>query len=49
MEMTEYKWDKAIIDTDFALKMNNLRGCNAIVEYLSAFVEKLYIHEYVYE
>src|SRR5690554_8058072 len=49
MEMTEYKWDKAIIDTDFALKMNNLRDCNAIVEYLSAFVEKLYIHEYVYE
>ena len=49
METTKYKWDKAIIDTDFALKMNNLRDCNAIVEYLSAFVEKLYIHEYVYE
>ena len=38
MEMTDYKWDKAIIDTDFAFKMNNLRDCNAIVEYLSVFV-----------
>lgn len=49
MVMIEYKWDKAMLDTDFAIKMNHLNEIDAIVEYLSALVGKIYIHEYVYE
>lgn len=49
MEMTDFKWDSAIIDTDFTFKMNNIRDVNAIEEYVPLFVGKLYIHEYVYQ
>ncbi|MEQ6376330.1 hypothetical protein RZN25_05755 [Bacillaceae bacterium S4-13-56] len=49
MEMTDYKWDRVIIDADFAIKMNKVTDVNAIQDYIPLFVGMLYIHEHVYE
>ena len=49
MEMTDYKWDRVIIDADFAIKMNKITDVNAIQDYIPLFVGMLYIHEHVYE
>ncbi|GLB61874.1 hypothetical protein [Cytobacillus sp. NCCP-133] len=49
MEMTDYKWDRVIIDADFAIKMNKSTDVHAIQDYIPLFVGMLSIHEHVYE
>ncbi|WP_337051072.1 hypothetical protein [Priestia megaterium] len=44
-----YIWPKAILDADFALKMEKVKKINAIEEYIPQLVGHLYIHRYVYE
>ncbi|MGE7869294.1 hypothetical protein ACQKNO_24520 [Bacillus paramycoides] len=45
----DYLWENAMLDTDFALKMEKVRKINAIEEYIPKLVGHLYIHHYVYE
>lgn len=47
-ETDEYLWEKAMLDTDFALKMEKVNKINAIEKYIPKLVGHLYIHHYVY-
>ncbi|WP_128658931.1 hypothetical protein [Paenibacillus sp. 598K] len=47
--MTDWIWEEAILDTDFALKLEKVQKFNAIEKYIPLLVKKLYIHRYVYE
>ncbi|OXS56542.1 hypothetical protein B1A99_19630 [Cohnella sp. CIP 111063] len=47
--MTDWIWEEAILDTDFALKLEKVKKFNAIEKYIPLLVKKLYIHRYVYE
>jgi hypothetical protein len=47
--MTDWIWEEAILDTDFALKLEKVRKFNAIEKYIPQLVKKLYIHRYVYD
>lgn len=47
--MTECIWKEAILDTDFALKLEKAKQFNAIEEYIPRLVHKLFVHQYVYE
>ena len=43
------KYDVAIIDTDFALKIGQMKDERIIETVIPTFCNKLYIHKYVYE
>lgn len=38
MGTTDYKWDRVIIDADFAIKMNKITDVDAIQTYIPLFV-----------
>ncbi|MFF1291639.1 hypothetical protein ACFVXR_30210 [Bacillus thuringiensis] len=48
-KIDDYIWEKAILDTDFALKMEKIRKIDAIEMYIPKLVGHLYIHRYVYD
>lgn len=43
------KWERALLDADFSLKLGRLEGSNAIEEYIGVLVGKLYVHRHIYE
>lgn len=43
------KWEYALLDADFSLKLGKLEGINAIEDYVGELVGKLYIHRHIYE
>lgn len=47
--MTDCIWEEAIMDTDFAFKLEKVKQFNAIETYIPQLVNTLYIHRYVYE
>lgn len=47
--MTDWIWEEAMLDADFALKLEKIQRFNAIEKYIPLLVKKLYIHRYVYE
>lgn len=47
--MTDWIWEEAMLDTDFALKLEKVQKFNAIEKYIPQLVKRLYIHRYVYE
>ncbi|UZH06065.1 hypothetical protein [Heyndrickxia coagulans] len=49
MVMNDYLWDKAILDTDFALKLERVQKINALEKYLPFLIGHTYVHRYVYE
>lgn len=46
--MTDWIWEKAILDADFAIKLEKVQKFKAIEKYIPQLVNKLYIHRYVY-
>ena len=47
--LSSYVWPAAILDADFAIKLGRLKKYKIIEDILPVYVEKLLIHEYVYE
>jgi hypothetical protein len=47
--MTNWIWNEAMLDTDFALKLEKVRRFNAIEDFLPQLVNLVIIHRYVYE
>lgn len=46
--MIDWIWEKAILDADFAIKLEKVQKFKAIEKYIPQLVNKLYIHRYVY-
>lgn len=43
------KWEKALIDADFSFKLGKLEHEDALIKYVGALVDKIYIHRYIYD
>lgn len=47
--MIDWLWEEAMLDTDFALKLEKVQRFNAIEQYIPQLINNLYIHRYVYD
>lgn len=43
------KWEHALLDADFSLKLGIIENVNAIEEYVGNLVGKVYIHRHIYD
>lgn len=47
--MIDWIWEEAMLDTDFALKLEKVQRFNAIEQYIPQLINNLYIYRYVYD